>query len=569
MHKNISISLALLFFWVGQSVSSAQTLSQLNASPTKHSQTNTKVGYRLQKMIDQPALVNSSSSQALMRVKATSKVQVYVTVNNTDSASIDALNLLGLEVEIVNRALGKIQGWIDVADIVRLTQFTSVLKVDLPSYGHSRVGANLTEGDAILNANTLRNQGFTGNNTRIGIISTGSFGLTSAQGSNELPENVTTFGTCTAAPSVCAEGTAMAEIIHDIAPDAELAIGGGFSTLEFIARLDDLADNFNADIIVDDIGFLFQPYFEDGDVAQAVNNLPSNITYVSAAGNEAQQHLQNGFLPTVLTSGDIVHDFGLAAGTASNIGLPVDINPGGQACATLQWNDPFALDNPNLSAENDYDLIAVDVGGNTIDQSISTNNTLEALCIDNNTAQPTTIFFVVLRFTGVNREIEMFFFGDGFAVPNTFITPQDSVFGHPATERAIAVGTINAGEPGNNDIASFSNQGPVRIDFPIRQTRAKPDITGIDGVSVSGAGGIAALLKSAVPDASPQDIRNALNQGATDLGINGPDSIFGSGRANAQRSFEVLTTEAGNPTEVDDSSILDFLPAIISGSNRQ
>ncbi|HWN10379.1 MAG TPA: hypothetical protein VNO50_14115, partial [Pyrinomonadaceae bacterium] len=63
------------------------------------------------------------------------------------------------------------------------------------------------------------------------------------------------------------------EIIHDLAPGAELTIGtlqidSSGTSLAFIDRIESLSRSFGADIIVDDIGFFQEPYFEDGPVAR-------------------------------------------------------------------------------------------------------------------------------------------------------------------------------------------------------------------------------------------------------------------------------------------------------------
>jgi len=155
----------------------------------------------------------------------------------------------------------------------------------------------------------------------------------------------------------------------------------------------------------------------------------------------------------------------------------------------------------------------------------------------------------------------------------------DSIYGHPATNRALAVGAIDALDPGNDTIEFFSSQGPSRIDFPRRENRAKPDVSAIDGVTVTGAGGfpqtffgtsasaphvaaIAALLKSAQPNLSGNQLRSAIVNGAVDLGSPGRDNVFGAGRVNALNSLELAN-------RVSDEDILQFLPAIISaGSSR-
>ncbi len=83
----------------------------------------------------------------------------------------------------------------------------------------------------------------------------------------------------------------MAEIVHDIAPGAQLAVAAAGTSLEFIARVNDLANTFGADIIVDDIGFHREPYFEDGPVAQAVAAVKDQVVFISSAGNGSAKSL--------------------------------------------------------------------------------------------------------------------------------------------------------------------------------------------------------------------------------------------------------------------------------------
>jgi len=73
--------------------------------------------------------------------------------------------------------------------------------------------------------------------------------------------------------------------------------------------------------------------------------------------------------------------------------------------------------------------------------------------------------------------------------------------------------------------------------------------------------GITALLKSANPSATRNQIENALLNGAVDLGTPGTDNTFGVGRANAEDSLQLILN--------DDFSILDFLPAIIQATKNQ
>src|SRR5262249_59182216 len=69
-----------------------------------------------------------------------------------------------------------------------------------------------------------------------------------------------------------------------------------------------------ANVIVDDLGFFGEPYFEDGPVAEAVGAaVAAGVSYHSSAGNEAQQHLEEDFFPSAGPN-DRVHDFAAGGG---------------------------------------------------------------------------------------------------------------------------------------------------------------------------------------------------------------------------------------------------------------
>ena len=94
------------------------------------------------------------------------------------------------------------------------------------------------------------------------------------------------------------EGRAMLQIIHDIAPGADLAFRTGYlSPGDMAAGIIELADA-GADIIVDDISYITEPFFTDGKISKAVDNVVNRgVTYFSAAGNFGAKSYSATFAP--------------------------------------------------------------------------------------------------------------------------------------------------------------------------------------------------------------------------------------------------------------------------------
>ena len=95
------------------------------------------------------------------------------------------------------------------------------------------------------------------------------------------------------------EGRAMMQIIHDIAPGASLAFYTAFEGEQDFANGILALAAAGSKVIVDDVSYFDEPFFQNGVVAQAIQTVEAEgVTYVTAAGNDASNGYQAAWTPT-------------------------------------------------------------------------------------------------------------------------------------------------------------------------------------------------------------------------------------------------------------------------------
>ena len=145
------------------------------------------------------------------------------------------------------------------------------------------------------------------------------------------------------------EGRAMLQIVHDVAPNAELFFRTGFiSEGNMAAGISELV-TLGCDVIVDDLTYMKAPFFRDGIVADAINSATANgVSYFTSAGNFGSRSYQSTF--NASASNPLRHDFG---GGNSTQNLSLDV---GSYIVVLQWDDDFYSFGSNSGASNDLDI---------------------------------------------------------------------------------------------------------------------------------------------------------------------------------------------------------------------
>jgi len=480
-------------------------------------------------------------------------------------------------------------------------------------------GPVVSEGDAAHGADAARDGlRVTGIGVTVGVLSDGVDSLARSVAAGELPADVQVLR---GAEGIGDEGTAMLEIVHDLAPKAKLM----FATAD--GGPETFADNIRAlraagaDVLVDDVLYLGESSFQDGPVAGAVADVTTDgALYFSSAGNDGNvDHGTSGnYEGTFQSSGQtigkfagVAHDFDASSRVQSVD--PLSANSAGNP-AVLQWADALG------AADDDYDLYAVDAAGDVMAFSNTTqdgdDDPLEGFFLPG-ANEPLRL--AVTKFRGADRYLQLTMFRGRFRAADglrPFATP-GATRGHAAVPEAYSVAAAPAagalpfaleeGDPpnpkgpypgvfkGSQAAEPFTSDGPRRMFFApdgaqltpgnLSDTggsvRDKPDLTAADGTktsvpgfeqffgssaSAAHAAAIGALVLSGRPGISAAQVRAALTQTSLDVEAAGPDRVTGTGIAMAGPLLQSLAATAqpyvvaGTPvvtTSADGDSFLE------------
>jgi hypothetical protein len=377
------------------------------------------------------------------------------------------------------------------------------------------------------------------------------------------------------------EGTAMMEIVHDIAPGASLIFATAFSGSASFANNILALQAAGAQVIVDDVSYFNEGVFQDGIIARAVNQATANgAIYFSAAANSGSLTFgtsgtwEGDFLPNGPVGGPIA---GLGeTGTVHNfntVASPQNFNvlTATTSFISLKWSDPLG------ASTNDYDLFILNSTGTAVKgfsaaAQTGTQDPFEAIGIGTNCGTASATGYcpavgdriVVVLFSGATRALHI-----DTERGQLSIKTAGATFGHNAGASTVSTAATywNSAHTGTrpftgaaNPNEPFSSDGPRKIFFqpdgtPITPgnvlfgtnggtTLAKPDVAAADGVSAKTPGflpffgtsaaaphaaGIAALVLSAHPGYSPAQVLNALKVTALDSMSPGIDRDSGSG----------------------------------------
>lgn len=537
-----------------------------------------------------------------LRLDANNEVQVYILMSAVTDDTLRQLTDAGVTLEIADAARRRVQAHLPVSRLTAVAQLGVVDVIRLPTYARPRAGNVNSEGDAIVYADAVRGQfALDGTGVRVGVVSDGIKGVfakdctTSCGGvdggpiaTSDLPfatgvrnasgvltgssggivarsfsanrdlEGLPPSSSACSFAGAGAEGTALLEIVHDLAPGAKLTFANGDTDLAFAQAVNFLAAS--NDVVLDDVSFFGEPY--DGtsaassNTADALNNAGWPIrAYFTSVGNDADAHYYGAYANSGVDGTSIagistpgrLHLFQRTADTTDVLGLGaqpynvIALPQNGEAAIFLTWNDAFG------ASANNYDMHLVQqstgrvVASSTDVQSGRLDPAETIDYVNRGAADQFLIVVQNVRDAAQPRNLNIFTLQPECAAggPQVLAPPSHDRHNYNTASRSVpaqadaggspvsvvsvgaicsasasAAGSVPSNEScldtSNSTAEFFSSRGPTL------DGRMKPDIAAIDGVSTTKAGsfsgpffgtsaaaphlgGIAALLLQSAP----------------------------------------------------------------------
>jgi hypothetical protein len=519
-----------------------------------------KLSFRLAKL-SQPSLAAESAqaqAQALslpaegagaLLQDGDGRVLVYIRLSKLSSADLDALGQAGAVVVHVAKDYKTVTAYVPidhlnaVAGLEEVKSMREVLAPEttgvsiqaasgaaVPPAGEaaqaSCPGATTSEGDVQLNADDARTaHGVDGSGVKVGILSDSYDNYDGSPVTDALDDiargdlpgvgnpcgHTTPIDLIQEGPPEYDEGRAMLQIVHDLAPGADLAFASAFlGEFDFADEIRALRDA-GADVISDDVYYYDEPFFQDGVISQAIADVTdTGVIYFTAAGNAhyvvggqaIASYEASAYRPMACPDpfGSVYldcHDFNPAAGTDNTHRFT--LANGGQILIDFQWAEPW------YGIATDLDIFLLDGSNNILagsaDDNPSSGTPFEAFYYANTTGSSQNVYLIVARWSGtatprIKHILTQSTFGLSsveYNASNSTDTFGPTVSGHAGSDDAISMAAV----PYNDSTTpeDFSSRGyptfyfgPVVGTTPAAplsspETRFKPDVGATDGGS--------------------------------------------------------------------------------------
>jgi hypothetical protein len=496
-------------------------------------------------------------------------------------ALLEAIASAGGNVSYQSARWGMIRASLPLGALETVAANADVKSIRSAARAHTNVGALTSQGYISHRANQVVGMGYNGAGVTVGVLSDSASPARIAAliGSGDLPASTTVLPGQDGTPG-SDEGTAMMEIVHDVAPGANLIFATAFNGEASFADNIIALQQAGAKVIVDDVTYFDEGAFQDGIIAQAVNQVTaSGALYFSSAANSGSltfgtsgtwegDFLPNGPAGPPLAGAGTVHSFGpqnFDRLTASTYFI------------SLKWSDPLG------GSSNDYDLYVLNAAGTAIlafSASVQdgSQDPFEFAYLQNgNVSFPVNSRIVVVQYSGATRALHI-----DTNRGQLSINTAGSTYGHNAGASTVSTAATywNSAHTGTRPFTGaanpnevFSSDGPRKIFFNPDgseispgnllfgsnggTTLAKPDIAAADGGSTKTPGflpffgtsaaaphaaGIAALVFQVQPGWTPEQVRDAIKGTALDSMAPGVDRDSGSGIAMALPAVQYALT---------------------------
>jgi hypothetical protein len=355
-------------------------------------------------------------------------------------------------------------------------------------------------------------------------------------------------------------------------------------------------------VIVDDVFYLNEPFFQDGAIAQAVDQVvAAGVPYFSSAGNQARQSYQsafssstifgNGTLPVTVANGNsspgtffggTAHDFD--PGAAADVFQKFRLGAGQNILLSLQWDDPFFSVSGGAGSTRDLDVYILDAATNTVVGGRANNSlggeALEIVNFTNTTGATADFNLLILQRSGSTVPNTIKYINYGNAVTGLeYDTQSHTIVGHANAAGAAAVGAAFYGQTPDFGqtpplLESFSSVGTTAPSIlfttsgaPTLVTRQKPEFVSANGgnttffgqdisfgsadldtfpnffgtsAAAPHAAAVAALIQQGIPTVTPSQIYGALKNTAINMDVAGYDVNSGFGLIDAQVAINSL-----------------------------
>ena len=420
-----------------------------------------------------------------------------------------------------------------------------------PPYPHQALAVT-SQGVALTGAGDMQAVGNDGSGVKIGIIDLQFSGLSTAQAAGELPADlsITDYtGTGTGGGN---HGTNVAEIVHDMAPGAQLYLAKIGTDVQLQQAMSDMAAA-GVRVINHSVAWYGAAFYDgSGPFCDITNQAQqNNIQWVNAAGNDRYGHYMATFADS---DGDLRHEF--AAGQNYNT---INLTAGSPVTLVLNWD---AYPTTNV----DYNLYLYsgnpDSGGTLVASSANRQGATfpypyESIAYTPGTSG--TYYIVVKKYRTSTPNLRFALFSIG---PNLGIKTYASSLAEPADcDSVITVGATDL----SDNPEGFSSEGPTT------DGRAKPDVTGPDRVQTSltssfagtsgsspHVAGAVALLMAQNPSFALSQIRYLLTGTAKDVNTPGYDYRTGSGRISLDADGDGFNHDTDNCTLVSNVDQADM-----------